>query len=126
VRDHAADRVQPGLPHGFQEVKVRHVSLDAGNIVADGPDRRQPRLTAPRYEDVRALMHKLLRCRQANAAIAASNEGNFPFQLPRRCVWPPLLDTMVCSACGLQALQDIEPRQRPTGLLDESAIAQIA
>jgi hypothetical protein len=33
---------------------------------------------------------------------------------------------MVCSAFGLQALQDIEPRQRPTGLLDQPAIAQIA
>jgi hypothetical protein len=33
---------------------------------------------------------------------------------------------MVCAAVGLQALQDIEPRQRPTGLLDEPTIAQIA
>ncbi len=41
-------------------------------------------------------------------------------------VGPPLLDTMVCSAFGLQALQDIEPRQRPTGLLDQPALAQIA
>ena len=40
--------------------------------------------------------------------------------------WPPLLDTLVCSAFGLQALQDIERRQRPTGLLDQPAIAQIA
>ena len=45
---------------------------------------------------------------------------------PRRCVWPPLLDTMVCLAFGLQALQDIERRQRSTCLLDEPAIAQIA
>jgi hypothetical protein len=36
------------------------------------------------------------------------------------------LDTLVCSAFGLQALQEIEPRQRPTGLLDQPAIAQIA
>jgi hypothetical protein len=36
------------------------------------------------------------------------------------------LDTTVCSAFGLQALQDIERRQRPTGLLDQPAIAQIA
>ena len=42
------------------------------------------------------------------------------------CAWPPLLDTMVCSAFGLQALQDIEPRLRPTGLLDQPTIAQIA
>jgi hypothetical protein len=39
---------------------------------------------------------------------------------------PAALDTMVCSAFGLQALQDIEPRQRPTCLLDQPAIAQIA
>jgi hypothetical protein len=45
---------------------------------------------------------------------------------PRHCVWPPLLDTMVCSAYGLQALQDIERRQRSTCLLDEPAIAQSA
>ena len=46
--------------------------------------------------------------------------------LSRCFVWPPLLDTIVCSAFGLQALQDIEPRQRPTGLLDQPTIAQIA
>ena len=47
-------------------------------------------------------------------------------RVTRGCVWPPLLDTLVCSAFGLQALQDIEPRQRPTGLLDQPAIAQSA
>ncbi len=45
---------------------------------------------------------------------------------PRRCVWLPFLDTLVCSACGLQALQEIEPRQRPTGLLEQPTIAQRA
>src|SRR6266571_4468267 len=45
---------------------------------------------------------------------------------PRRCVWLPFLDTLVCSACGLQALQEIEPRQRPTGLLEQPTIAQSA
>jgi hypothetical protein len=33
---------------------------------------------------------------------------------------------MVCAVFGLQALQDIEPCQRPTGLLDQPTIAQIA
>ena len=36
------------------------------------------------------------------------------------------LPVLQCSAFGLQALQDIEPRQRPTGLLDQPAIAQSA
>jgi hypothetical protein len=36
------------------------------------------------------------------------------------------LDTLVCAVFGLQALQNIEPRQRPTGLLDQPAIAQSA
>ena len=36
------------------------------------------------------------------------------------------LDPLVCSAFGLQALQEIEPRQRPTDLLKQPAIAQIA
>ena len=36
------------------------------------------------------------------------------------------LPVLQCSAFGLQALQDIEPRQRPTGLLDQPTIAQIA
>jgi hypothetical protein len=94
VRDHAADRVQPGLPHGFHKVKVRHVSLDASNIDANGPDyRRQPRITAPCYEDVRALMHTLLRRRQANAAIAASNESHFSFQLPHMFSFDAALST---------------------------------
>ena len=44
--------------------------------------RRQLRLPAPRDEDVGAFVHKLLRRRQANAAIATSNEGNFSFELP--------------------------------------------
>jgi hypothetical protein len=32
------------------------------------------------YEDVRAFVHKLLRCRQANAAIAAGNERDCSFE----------------------------------------------
>jgi hypothetical protein len=36
------------------------------------------------------------------------------------------LPVLQCSAFGLQALQDIEPCQRPTGLLDQPTIAQIA
>ena len=36
------------------------------------------------------------------------------------------LPVLQYSAFGLQALQDIEPCQRPTGLLDQPTIAQIA
>src|SRR5262245_53060062 len=62
--------------------EVRHVSLDAGHISSDLLDRRsQLRLTAPRDEDVRAFMHKLLRGRQANAAAAASNNCDFSLKL---------------------------------------------
>jgi len=34
-----------------------------------------------RYKDVRALVHKLLRRRKTDAAIAASNEGDFSVEL---------------------------------------------
>src|SRR6266849_8722605 len=62
--------------------KVRHVSLYAGYISSDFLYRRgQLRITACRYEDVRAFVHKPLRRRQANAAIAAGNERNFSFKL---------------------------------------------
>src|SRR5205823_2900418 len=61
--------------------QVRHVSLHAGDIAPDLLDRcSQLWTTAPRDEDIRAFVHKLLRRRQANAAIATRNEGNFPFQ----------------------------------------------
>jgi hypothetical protein len=33
---------------------------------------------------------------------------------------------MVCAVFGLQPLQDIEPCQRPTGLLEQPTIAQRA
>ncbi len=62
--------------------KVRHVSLYARYISSDLLYRRcQLRVTARRYEDVRAFAHKLPRRRKANAAIAARNEGNFSFKL---------------------------------------------
>jgi hypothetical protein len=62
--------------------KVRHVSLYARYVSSDLLDRRcQLRVTARRYEDVGAFIHKLLRRRKANAAIAARNEGNFSFEL---------------------------------------------
>src|SRR5437870_12662227 len=68
--------------------KVRNVSLYAGDISPDLLDRRrQLRIAAPRNEDVRAFVDKLLRRRQANAAIAASNEGNFSFKLTH--ILPP-------------------------------------
>src|SRR5205823_14163451 len=62
--------------------KVRHISLYAGYI---SPNllycRSQLLLTASRDEHVRAFVHELLRRRQANAAIATSNECNFSFKL---------------------------------------------
>ena len=65
--------------------KVRHVSSYAGHIVSDLLYRRsQLWITAPCYEDVRAFVHKLLRRRKANAAIATSNECNFSFKLTHR------------------------------------------
>jgi hypothetical protein len=45
------------------------------------PGRRQLRFTTTRYEGVRAFVHKLLRRRKANAAIATGNECNFSFKL---------------------------------------------
>jgi hypothetical protein len=57
--------------------------LHAGYVSSDLLYRRsQLRLTAARHEDVRALVHKLLRRRRANAAIAARNERNFSSSLP--------------------------------------------
>src|SRR5262249_8961474 len=62
--------------------EVRHVSLDAGHIASDLLDRHsQLRMTAPRDEDVRAFVHKLLRGGQANAATAASNNCDFSLKL---------------------------------------------
>ena len=62
--------------------KNRHVALYAGYISSDLLYRRsQLRITAPRYEDVRAFVHKLLRRRKADAAIATRNECNFSFKL---------------------------------------------
>jgi hypothetical protein len=66
----------------IQIAKVRHVSLYAGYISADLLYRRsQLRLTAPRDEDVRAFVGKLLGRRQAKAAVATSDECNFSFKL---------------------------------------------
>jgi hypothetical protein len=62
--------------------KFRHVALYAGYISSDLLYRRsQLRISASRYEDVRAFVHKLLRCRKANAATATRNESNFSFKL---------------------------------------------
>src|SRR5260370_41613798 len=61
--------------------QVRHVSLYTGHISSDLLDcRSQLRIAAPRYEDVRAFVHKPLGRRKANAAIAAGNECNFSFK----------------------------------------------
>ena len=44
---------------------------------------RRPLTSAPRYEDVRAFLHEFLRRRQANAAVATSDECDFSFKLTR-------------------------------------------
>src|SRR2546426_3557400 len=85
VREHNIELALPPLDLCEEAIKiaeVRHVSLDAGYIPSDLLYRRsQLRITAPRYEDVRAFVHKLVRCRQANAAIATSNECNSSLKL---------------------------------------------
>src|SRR5437016_4857294 len=62
--------------------KVRDVSLYAGHTSSDlFYSRSQLRIAAPRYEDVRAFVHKLLRRRKTDAAIATGNECNLSFKL---------------------------------------------
>lgn len=62
----------------IQIAKIRHVSLYPGDI---SPDflyrRRQLCIAAPAYVDVRAFVHKLLRCRKTDAAIAARDQSRF-------------------------------------------------
>jgi hypothetical protein len=66
----------------IQITKVRHVSWYACDISSDlSYRRRQLRFTAPRDEDVRAFVHKLLRRRKTDAAIATGYECNFSFKL---------------------------------------------
>jgi hypothetical protein len=70
ARNTTALAISSGLP-----------SLPSGTF-PDLLDRRsQLLITTPRYEDVRSFVHKLLRRRQANAAIATSNECSFSFKL---------------------------------------------
>src|SRR5437879_3391433 len=84
--DLAEDNVEPALllldlgEEAIEIAKVRHVALDAGNVASDFLDRRS-QITAPRDEDVRALVYKLLRRRKANAAIATGNERDLAFEL---------------------------------------------
>src|SRR5262249_41707906 len=61
--------------------KVRHVSLDAGDIFSELPYRRsQLRFTPAGDEPIRAFVHKLLRRCQADAARATGDQGNFSFK----------------------------------------------
>src|SRR5712671_419022 len=61
----------------IQIVQVRYVSLYAGDVLPDLLHRRsQFFLTAPRDENVRAFVHKLLRRRQADAAVSARDQCN--------------------------------------------------
>src|SRR6516165_9737991 len=58
--------------------------------------RRQLRITAPRYEDVRAFVHKPLRRREADAARATGDEGSLSVQLAHVGLpTPPLLHASV-------------------------------
>jgi hypothetical protein len=57
--------------------EVRHVCLYSGDIFPDFLyRRRQLCIAAPAYVDVRAFVHKLLRRRETDAAIAAGNQCN--------------------------------------------------
>src|SRR5215472_3837517 len=82
------DNVEPALlaldlgNQAIEIVKVRHISSDGGDVAPDLLDRRrQLGLTPARDEHVGAFVHELLRRREANAAIAASYECNFSFEL---------------------------------------------
>src|SRR5713101_57095 len=58
--------------------EVRHVSLYSGDIFPDFLyRRRQLCIAAPAYVDVRAFVHKLLRRRKTDAAIAARDQCRF-------------------------------------------------
>src|SRR5262245_10451688 len=85
IREHDIELALLPLDLSEETIKiaeVRHVSLYAGHISADLLDRRrQLRMTAPRDEDVRAFVHKLLRSRKANAAAAARNDCDFSLKL---------------------------------------------
>src|SRR5882757_1591286 len=61
----------------IQIVQIRYVSLYSGDVLPDLLDRRsQLLLTAPGDENVRAFVHKLFRCRQADAAVSARDQCN--------------------------------------------------
>src|SRR5262249_24080021 len=82
------DDVEPALlaidleEQAIEIVKVRHISSDGGDVAPDLLDRhRQLGLTPARDEHVGTFVHELLRGREANAVIAASNECNFSFEL---------------------------------------------
>src|SRR5258706_6185204 len=58
-------------------VQVRYVSRYARDISSDLLHRRgQLRFTPPRDENVHAFVHKLLRRRQADAAVSARDQSN--------------------------------------------------
>jgi hypothetical protein len=62
--------------------QVRDVARHAGDVLADLPDRLiEFRLAAAGDEDVGALGDVAPGRGQADAAVATSNQGNFPFKL---------------------------------------------
>src|SRR5262245_65918353 len=85
IREHDIELALLPLDLSEETIKiaeVRHVSLYVGHISSDLLDRRrQLRMTAPRDEDVRAFVHKMLGSRKANAAAATRNERDFSFKL---------------------------------------------
>jgi hypothetical protein len=85
IREHYIGPALLLLDFGEEPIKiakVRHVSLYTGYISADLLYRRSQLPIAPRYEDIRAFVHNLLRHGEANATIATSNECNFSSSLP--------------------------------------------
>src|SRR4051794_39897489 len=84
------DDVEPALlpldlgEEAIEVAEVRHVSLDAGDVSPDLPDRRRRLgLAAPGDEDVGAFLYELLRRRETDAAVATRNECDFSFKLAR-------------------------------------------
>src|SRR5438093_522748 len=86
IREH---NVEPALlpfdlcEEAIQIAKVRHVSWYAGYVSSDVLYRRsQLRTTAPRYEDVCAFVHKLLRRRKPMPPLPPVISAIFPSSLP--------------------------------------------
>src|SRR6266446_7760730 len=94
----------------IQIAKVRHVPSHAGHVSSDLLyRRRQLRITTPGNEDVRALVHKLLRSGKADAAIATSNQCNSSFKFAHMFLLSPNFSPVPGRrrgmSCGLRELR---------------------